>query len=428
MEYSPFTDKRGNRISLSKLRFTDISKIEENGIEEGYKVEFKSQWDDNFKKKHLCQTIASFANAEGGWLLVGIEDNTGKYVGIDKQRADFSQIISQKLVSVTPMPKFDCRFIHETNNRKRGVLVIQVYEGINPPYVCNGTIYTRSGSSKVPIKSDRSSIDELLNKRTKFEDMLHKFCMNKFVNEKVKMPYCTIYLYNPYKKMDYSCFDEKIEQIKGEFREDETRGRIADSIDSVIKMGSSVIGANSYTSIEEYFVNDNIKIYMPLFMLKNTGDISGWINAVAEYNSNVDMQDMIIVDGMITYLSLYKMLGAAFRYIKKIGNNICDYRIVFEYQNVKNVVFYHRHNFEKQEYKDRFIRDVQEGKFFVCHLADIVTEPLFFRMEGTAEEANHYASELLEMRYLRLFGLDREAFSEVLEKCEGKYNDGVFYS
>lgn len=34
MEYSPFTDKKGNRISLSKLRFTDICKIEEKGIEE----------------------------------------------------------------------------------------------------------------------------------------------------------------------------------------------------------------------------------------------------------------------------------------------------------------------------------------------------------------------------------------------------------
>ena len=189
MEYSPFTDKKGNKISLNKLRFTDICKIEEKCIEEGYKVEFKSQWDDNFKKKHLCQTIASFANAEGGWLLIGIEDGTGKYIGIDKQRADFSQTISQKLVSVTPIPKFDCRFIHETNNKKRGVLVIQVYEGINPPYVCNGTIYTRSGSSKVPIKSDRSSIDELLNKRTKFDDMLKKFCMNKFVSEQDKFPY-----------------------------------------------------------------------------------------------------------------------------------------------------------------------------------------------------------------------------------------------
>ena len=428
MEYSPFTDKKGNRISLSKLRFTDICKIEEKGIEEGYKVEFKSQWDENFKKKHLCQTIASFANAEGGWLLVGIEDNTGKYIGIDKQRADFSQTISQKLVSVTPMPKFDCRFIHETNNKKRGVLVIQVYEGINPPYVCNGTIYTRSGSSKVPIKSDRSSIDELLNKRTKFNDMLKKFCVNKFVSEWDKFPYCTIYLYNPYNKLDYDSYDEKIDKIKNEFNEDGITGRILESIDSVIKMGSDVIGANSNTSIEEYFVDGNIKIYMPLFKLNNEGNISNWISTVAEYNSNINMQDMVIVDGMITYMTLFMLLQSAFKYIKKSGNNICDYKIVFEYRHVKNVVFYHRHNFAKQEQIDRFIKDVQDGKFFICHLSEVITEPLAFRVEGTEEEAAGYASDLLDMRYLRLFGLDRKQFSEVLEKCEGKYNDKVFSS
>lgn len=199
MEYSPFIDKKGNKIKLSKIRFSDIVRIEETGIEEGYKVEFKSVWDDNFKKKHLCQTITSFANAEGGWLIVGIEDGTGKYIGIDKQRTDFSQIISQKLVEVTPIPKFDCRFIHETNNKKRGVLVIQVYEGINPPYVCNGTVYTRNGSSKLPIKSDRSSIDELINKRNKYNDLMKRFCVNNFVDERERNPHCIIYLYNPYK-------------------------------------------------------------------------------------------------------------------------------------------------------------------------------------------------------------------------------------
>lgn len=429
MEYSPFTDKKGNRISLSKLRFTDICKIEDTGIEEGYKVEFKSQWDDSFKKKHLCQTITSFANAEGGWLLVGIEDDTGKYIGIDKQRSDFSQTISMKLASaVTPMPKFDCRFIHETNNRKRGVLVIQVYEGVNPPYICDGTIYTRSGSSKVPIKSDRSSIDELLSKRTKFDDMLKKFCVNKFVCEGDKFPQCTIYLFNPYKKLDYTSYDEKIDKIKKEFNENGINGRTLESIDSVIKMGSEVIEANSNTSIEEYFIDDNIKIYMPLFKLNNEGSISNWISTVAEYNSNVDMQEMTIVDGMITYMTMFNMLTSAFKYIKKSGNNICDYKIIFEYKHVKNVVFYHRHNFASQENIDRFISDVQEGKFFICHLSEVITEPVSFRIEGTIEEASTYASEMLDMRFLRLFGIDRECFLDVIEKCEGKYNDKVFTS
>lgn len=428
MEYSPFIDKKGNKIKLSKIRFSDIVRIEETGIEEGYKVEFKSVWDDNFKKKHLCQTITSFANAEGGWLIVGIEDGTGKYIGIDKQRTDFSQIISQKLVAVTPMPKFDCRFIHETNNKKRGVLVIQVYEGINPPYVCNGTVYTRNGSSKLPIKSDRSSIDELINKRNKYNDLMKRFCVNNFVDERERTPHCIIYLYNPYKKIDYDCYDEKIDKIKSEFEIDGARVRILDSMDSVIRMGSDVIGANSNTSIEEYFVDDNIKIYMPLFKLNNEGNVSSWITTVEGYNPNIKMKEMTIVDGIVTYMALLNMLKTAFKYIKSTGNKICDYNIIFEYRYVKDVVFYHRHNFNNQNQKDRFVKDVQEGKIYISHLSDVKTEPVVLRVEGTVDDAIGYASELLEMRYLRLFGIDREEFSEILKKCEGKYDDRVFSS
>ena len=71
---------------------------------------------------------------------------------------------------------------------------------------------------------------------------------------------------------------------------------------------------------------------------------------------------------------------------------------------------------------------VQAGKIFICHLSEVVTEPLALRIEGTVDDASSYAGELLDMRCLRLFGIDRECFSEVLKKCEGKYNDKVFSS
>lgn len=426
MEYSPFIDKRGNQITLEKIKFTDVLKLEIQGIEEGYKIEFKSQWDENFKKRHLCQTISSFANAEGGWLLVGIENNTGKYVGVEKQRTDFSQMISQKLIEVTPRPKFDCRFIHETNNKKKGVLIIQIYEGINPPYVCNGTIYTRSGSSKIPVKSDRSSIDELINKRNKYKDIFEKFCINKFVGEKEIFPHCTIYLYNPYGYRDYDSYQDREQQIKKRFGEDGFKGRIIDSINSVMRMGSDVISANSYTSIEQYFVDGNIKIHMPLFKLVNDGNISSWIDTVTVYNKNVNLENMTIVDGMITYMVLFKLLQLAFEFIKNSRYKIHDYKIVFEYKNIKNVVFYYRYNFQNQ--KDKFISDVQNGNFYVCNLTDIITESVSFTEEYVKDNIGSYAWNLLSMFYLRLFGIDEEIFHGILKKSEGRYDEKIFSS
>ena len=123
-------------------------------------------------------------------------------------------MISQKLMSVTPVPKFDCRFISEKTDEKRGVLIIQVYEGINPPYICNGTIYIRSGSSKLPIKSERNSIDDLINKRERFNKVMEKFCVNNFISGNTNIPYCTIYLFDPCSERNYENYDEKIDGIK----------------------------------------------------------------------------------------------------------------------------------------------------------------------------------------------------------------------
>lgn len=223
-------------------------------------------------------------------------------------------MISQKLMSVTPVPKFDCRFISEKTDEKRGVLIIQVYEGINPPYICNGTIYIRSGSSKLPIKSERNSIDDLINKRERFNKVMEKFCVNNFISGNTNIPYCTIYLFDPCSERNYENYDEKIDGIKNYFIKENEKSVISESMESVLRLGSSTISANTGMSIEEYSIDDNIKIFMPLFMLNNNGAISTWIETVEEYNEEIHLNNMEIVDGMITYLSLFSMLSSAFGY------------------------------------------------------------------------------------------------------------------
>lgn len=108
---------------------------------------------------------------------------------------------------------------------------------------------------------------------------------------------------------------------------------------------------------------------------------------------------------------------------------MCDYKIVFEYKNVKNIVFYYKNNFSSKEQIDSFIKDIQGGKVFICYLSEIITEPLeFTTKESTVEEALHCAVELLKMRYLRLFGIDGEQFADIYKKSKGKYVDETFSS
>lgn len=130
--YSPFLDRKGNQIDLPKLRFSHLAQLKE--IDEGYKIEYKSNFDDSVKKK-LPSIITSFANSEGGWLIIGVDDDTHDPKCIPKRRSDYSQTISQLLKERTsPIPLFDSKFLVNPKNKNEGVLIVLVYEGRFPPY------------------------------------------------------------------------------------------------------------------------------------------------------------------------------------------------------------------------------------------------------------------------------------------------------
>lgn len=201
--YSPFLDRRGNQLGLSQLRFSHLAQLKE--IDEGYKIEYKSTFDDSVKKK-IPAIISSFANSEGGWLIIGIDDDSHNLKCIPKVRSDYSQTISQLLKGRTsPIPTFDSRFLVNPQNKREGVLIILVHEGHFPPYISNGTVYIRNGSSKEPIKTERATLDYLYQKSRKHEKSLEDFCKRTIYFpgnsyqagvEKILYPICNIYFKN----------------------------------------------------------------------------------------------------------------------------------------------------------------------------------------------------------------------------------------
>ena len=161
---SIFINEDGEMKNLDELTYDDLKILAD--IEEGYIVEYKSVFDSSVKKK-IPQIFTSFANSEGGWLIIGVDDDTKNLLKIKKEITDFDVTITNLLNKVTPKPKYECRFIKEKNEDKDGILVIYIYKGEDTPYIANGTVYIRSGSSKVPITSDRATIDTLY-KRNEF--------------------------------------------------------------------------------------------------------------------------------------------------------------------------------------------------------------------------------------------------------------------
>lgn len=396
--YSPFIDKKGSFVPLPKIRFSHVVQLEERNIEEGYQVEYKSQWDDNFLKKHLCQTITSFANSEGGWLFIGVADDTAKYIGIKKLRADFSQIIAQKLDSVSPIPKFESRFIRSPQNKQMGVLVVYIHEGLNPPYVCNGTVYLRNGSSKVPIKSGRVEIDKLVHKRESFSNKQKEFCINNLVDVSAKFPYCSIYLYNPYATFDINTLTENLKNMKETLSKTGYWQRLSYSSESVLCYSSDIISKGSITSITEFFANGNIKVMSPLFTLQKESR-KAWASFINEQNPNVDVSEMSVADGFISFGSIQLQLQYVFEYLKNCGYHINDYYISFEYKNVGNTVLYFRAT------NDGESQNIKNTELSICAKNEIKTLPTYFIDDVNGEDPASISLQLLETNFAFPFGI-----------------------
>ena len=170
----PLYDPNGNHRTLQTLEFADLSQLRD--IDEGYAVEYKSVLDKRVKNK-LPKIITSFANANGGWIFIGIEDD-GTVTCIDSPRTDYGQTIGQIAHRhITPLPEFDCRYVPNPNSVGKGVLVIEVKEGIEPPYIANGCVYVRVGSNadEFAEKADSYILIDLQRKARAFKDEIDEF-------------------------------------------------------------------------------------------------------------------------------------------------------------------------------------------------------------------------------------------------------------
>jgi len=108
------------------------------GSGEGYNVEFKVSVPS--KVRELTEEVCAFANAAGGVVLIGVDDqNTIKGVTIDNQKRS---AIQNSISEITP--NLHCEISH-AELEGRNIVVIEVPSGPNKPYVYSGAIYVRIG-------------------------------------------------------------------------------------------------------------------------------------------------------------------------------------------------------------------------------------------------------------------------------------------
>ena len=146
--YNPFNK------NISEIEYEDLKKLTENNVSEGWFIEYKGSFPK--KNKKIANSIASFANSEGGWYIIGIgesenESKPSEIIGFDlennKKPADkITNIIKD---NIDPIPYFETKIVEIPENKF--VLVVQVFEGYDTPYISDGSVYMRIGETSKPL-------------------------------------------------------------------------------------------------------------------------------------------------------------------------------------------------------------------------------------------------------------------------------------
>ncbi len=153
---------------------------------EGYNTEFKSAIPS--KASDLADEICAFANAAGGTVIVGIDDN-GKTVGVTMDNVTRSRLQN---VFNTIEPRIDVT-IQELERDGKTVLCLQCKSGKEKPYIVSGNIFVRNGPNSEKITSayqlceffqlsDRILFDEGVCKNFNYPKDSNEDFFNKFLN------------------------------------------------------------------------------------------------------------------------------------------------------------------------------------------------------------------------------------------------------
>jgi len=144
---------------------------------EGFTLEFKERISSS-----LGKDICAFANASGGSILIGVNDQ-GKKIGYSLSNADKSKI--QDIAR-----NMDPSFMVEVD-QVEDVVVISVDEGENKPYSVNGNFYVRIGANSQKLKRDEIRtffqkqrlvvFDEKINESFSLKDDFNDAAFDEFI-------------------------------------------------------------------------------------------------------------------------------------------------------------------------------------------------------------------------------------------------------
>jgi hypothetical protein len=149
---------------LNQITFADIDQFVQEKWPEGKTVDYKRDPYGNRDedKKELLKDVSSFANTQGGDILIGVDEDKGVPVGIpgvtvpdiDKEKLRLEEIIRRGLD-----PRIECAIHHVLTPASSAVVVIRVQESLLFPHRVVyqgkfGEFWARSSAGKYSMDTD----------------------------------------------------------------------------------------------------------------------------------------------------------------------------------------------------------------------------------------------------------------------------------
>ena len=130
------------------MRLEDFQEVISKG--ESKNVEFRK---GGVSPDVIAKSVCAFLNSGGGRILIGVGDK-GQVVGVKNAGVTTRRLQQRFLHLISPRALWT---VEHTQVDKRDVVIVEVPEGMDKPYVAGGAIYLRSGKDAVPASRDKIS-------------------------------------------------------------------------------------------------------------------------------------------------------------------------------------------------------------------------------------------------------------------------------
>ncbi|MBM6676469.1 ATP-binding protein [Olsenella uli] len=340
--FSPFRDADGTPKALAEVAWDDLSQLAD--LDEGFVLEFKRDYTSSVQRK-IPKIIASFANSRGGWLVIGISDEEHAVCPVARRDADFGQIIGELCRRhVSPAPPFDVRFLPDPADEARGVVIVRVDEGGFPPYIADGVVEIREGSTSGPATG--AALVELYGKATGRRREIAEFC-NRTVfypatgPDGQPLPLFDLYLYRMARPEGVPSREEvavHVGAMRAAFAQQGVTCHVSHAHDSLILRTALPAGPRDVHSAIELLPDESMKLTVPAVLL-DEGERGRAVTRMRSLGL-FSPEEGHLIDARATMRRVSRMASLLDRYVRARRIAWQGYAVAYELENMAGIILW----------------------------------------------------------------------------------------